>query len=228
MSSPSRCRPASVRPDREAAHRYVRDLNRHAAITAALFLWGAAGARLDDVVVLHDVVSVMAPWLALFLVSALIRPRRPPAVFVSTALGSVGGVVAYYAWRDLAGQGLYVPGLLLWTAAALAASGLMATFTLWTRRRPSVTATAFLAGGGFAIGEAIGLAALSGRDASTVLATGADVAIALLLVWLARREQAPEGAPRRPVAARLHRVGWLGSGAAFFWIVLFSIRALAP
>jgi hypothetical protein len=26
----------------------------------------------------------------------------------------------------------------------------------------------------------------------------------------------------------LHRFGWLGSGAAFFWIVLLSIRTLAP
>jgi hypothetical protein len=26
----------------------------------------------------------------------------------------------------------------------------------------------------------------------------------------------------------LHRFGWLGSGAAFFWIVLRSIRTLAP
>jgi hypothetical protein len=186
---------------------------RYAAITAALFLWGAGGALLDDVVLLHAVVSVMAPWVALLLASALLGRPSPAAVFVSTALGSVGGVVGYYAWKDLAGQGLYVPGLVLWTAAALAASALAAMLAVWTRRRPSSTAAFLLAGAGFAVGEAIWLVAPSEWHAATLLAAGADVALALLLLW-------------RADEASRHRLGWLGSGAACFWIVLLSVRTL--
>jgi uncharacterized membrane protein YeaQ/YmgE (transglycosylase-associated protein family) len=205
----------------------MRDLNRYVAIAAALFLWGAGGAKLDDVVLLHDVASIMTPWLALFLVSALMGQPRPTGVFVSTAVGSVGAVVAYYVWKDLAGQGLYVRGLVLWTPAALAASALAASFTIWARRRPSSAVAFFLAGGGFALGEAAWLLATSNVDASTVLATGVDVAIAMVLLSLAGRSRAPDAPRFVPGGWNLHRLGWLGSGAAFFWIVLLSIQAFA-
>lgn len=85
-----------------------------------------------------------------------------------------------------------------------------------------------LAGAGFALGEAIELLAASERDASTWLAAAVDVAIAVLLLALAVRAHAPAGARRRPVERTLHRVGWLGSGTTFFWIVLLSIRTLVP
>jgi hypothetical protein len=39
----------------------MRVTSRYAAITAAPFLWGVGGARLDDVVLLHDAASVMTP-----------------------------------------------------------------------------------------------------------------------------------------------------------------------
>jgi hypothetical protein len=104
--------------------------------------------------------------------------------------------------------------------AAVVASALAATPTLWACRRPSATVTAFLAGSGFALGEAIWLVTTSVRDASTFVAAAADVAIGPLLVWLAAR--------RRPGEQTLHGFGWLGSGAALFWIALLSIRALAP
>jgi hypothetical protein len=177
---------------------------RYAAITAALFLWGTGGAPLDDVVLLHDLVSVMTPWVALFLASALLRRPRPAAVFVSTALGSVAGVVGYYEWKDVAGHGLYVPGLVLWTAAALVASVLAATLTLWARRRPSSTAAFLMAGGGFALGEAIWLVASSEWHAPT-LAAGADVAIAMLLVARGRRAAAGVGLGRVGRSALLDR-----------------------
>jgi uncharacterized membrane protein YeaQ/YmgE (transglycosylase-associated protein family) len=198
---------------------------RYAAIAAGLFLWGVGGAPLDDVVLVHDLASVMTPWLALFLMGALIRQPSPAGVFISTAIGSVGAVVGYYAWKDLAGQGLYVPGLQLWTAAALIASALAATLTAVARRRPSATAAFLLAGGGFALGEAVSLVA-GGRSAPTLVAAGADVAVALLLLWLAARARAPDAARPWPSARKLRRVGWLGSGAAFFWIVLLSVRAV--
>jgi uncharacterized membrane protein YeaQ/YmgE (transglycosylase-associated protein family) len=206
----------------------MRGVNRYAAVTVGLFLWGAGGAALDDVELLHDVVSVMTPWLALFLIAALIRQPSPTGVFISTVLGSVGGVVAYYAWKDLAGQGLYIPGLLLWTAAAFVASVLATALTLWTRQRPSWAVPLLLAGGGFGVGEAVWLVATSEPSTSAVLAAGVDVALALLLLVLANRSRAPAAA--RPGAAeqKLERLGWLGSGAAFFWIVLLSIRTVMP
>jgi hypothetical protein len=206
----------------------MRGVSRCAAVTAGLFLWGAGGAALDDVALLHDVVSVMTPWLALFLIAALIEQPSPAVVFISTALGSVGGVVAYYVWKDLAGQGLYVPGLLLWTAAAFVASVLATALTLWTRQRPSWAVPLLLAGGGFGVGEAAWLVATSEPSAGTVLAAGVDVALALLLLVLADRLRAPAAA--RPGAAeqKLDRLGRLGSGATFFWIVLLSIRTLMP
>jgi uncharacterized membrane protein YeaQ/YmgE (transglycosylase-associated protein family) len=206
----------------------MRGVSRYAAVTAGLFLWGAGGAALDDVALAHDVVSVMTPWLALFLIAALIGQPSPAGVFISTVLGSVGGVVAYYVWKDLAGQGLYVPGLLLWTAAAFVASVLATALTLWTRQRPSWAVPLLLAGGGFGVGEAVWLVATSEPSSGTVLAAGVDIALALLLLVLADRARAPAAA--RPGAAeqRFDRLGWLGSGAAFFWIVLLSIRTLMP
>jgi hypothetical protein len=207
--------------------RHVSGAARHAATAAGLLVWGAAGARLDDVVLLHVVVSVMTPWLALFLIAALIRQPSPAAVFASTALGSVGGVVGYYVWKDLAGQGLYVPGLELWTAAALLASALAATLARWARRRPSAPVACFLAGAGFALGEAVELV-VGSDSASSLVAAGVNVAIALALLWLADRARAPAAARPRPRARKLRRVGWLGSGAAFFWIVLLSIRTVVP
>jgi hypothetical protein len=205
----------------------MRGLNRYVAITAGLFLWGAGGAALDNVALFHDVASVMTPWLALFLISALIHRPSPAGVFTSTVLGSVGGVVAYYAWKDLAGQGLYVPGLVLWTAAAFTASVLATTLTLWTRRRPSSAVALLLAGGGFALGEAVSLVATSQPSAGVELAVGADAVLAIVLLVLADHARAPAAA--RPKAAQqLDRLGWLGSGAALHWIVLLSIRALMP
>ena len=121
--------------------------------------------------------------------------------------------MGYYEWKDMAGHGLYVPGLVLWTAAALVASGLAATLTLWARRRPSSTAAFLMAGGGFALSEAIWLVASSEWHAPT-LAAGADVAIAMLLVW-------------RAGDARRQALGWVGSGAALFWIVLLSFQTFA-
>ena len=60
------------------------------------------------------------------------------------------------------------------------------------------------------------------------VAAAVDVALALLLLALADHPRAPAAA--RPVAAeqKPDRLGWLGSGAAFFWIVLPSIRTLMP
>jgi hypothetical protein len=206
----------------------MRGVNRYAAVTAGLFLLGAGGAALDDVALLHDVVSVMTPWLALFLIAALIRQPSPTAVFISTVLGSVGGVVAYYAWRDLAGQVLFVPGLLLWTAVAFVASLVATALTLWTRESPSWAVPLLLAGGGFGVGEAVWLVATTEPSTGVVLAAWVDVALALLLLVLADRSRAPAAA--RPGAAEqtLDRLGWLGSGAAFFWLVLLSIRTLLP
>ena len=204
----------------------MRDLNRYLAITAALVLWGAAGAKLDDVALAHEVVSVMTPWVALFLISALVGWPRPIWVFVSTAVGSVGGVVAYYAWKDLAGQGLWVPGLLLWTTAAVIASALAASLTSWVRRSPSSAAAFLTAGGGFALGEAAWTIGRSQVDAPNLLSAGVEVALALLLLSLAQRSRAGQAARSPSIEVHLQRLGWLGSGAAFFWIVLLSIRTV--
>jgi hypothetical protein len=204
----------------------VRDLSRYVAVAAALLIWGAAGAKLDDVALAHEVVSVMTPWLALFLVSALVGWPRPVWVFVSTAVGSVGGVVAYYAWKDLAGQGLWVPGLMLWTTAAVIASALAASLTAWARRSPSRAAAFLLAGGGFALGEAAWTVGRSQADAPNLLSAGVDVALALLLLSLAERSRAGQAARPPTTGRNLQRLGWLGSGAAFFWIVLLSIRTV--
>lgn len=149
-------------------------------------------------------------------------------MFIATALGSVGGVVAYYAWKDLSGQGLYVPGLLLWTTAAFLASALAGLLTLWTRRRPSSTVALLLAGGGFGLGEALWLVVTSHRDASLWLAAGVDVALAMTLLVLADRARARRTAPSDAGGPTLYRVGWLGSGAAFFWVVLLSVRTVVP
>ena len=202
--------------------RHVSGAARYAAIAAGLLLWGAAGAKLDDVALAHVVVSVMAPWLALLLIGALVGRPTPIWVFVSTAVGSVGGVVAYYAWKDLAGQGLWVPGLILWTMAAVLASALAASLTAWTRHRPSRAAGFLLAGGGFALGEAAYTIGWSQVDAPNLLSAGVDVALALLLLTLAARSRAGQAA-RSP---SMQRLGWLGSGAAFFWIVLLSIQTV--
>jgi hypothetical protein len=204
----------------------MRDLNRYLAIAAALLLWGAAGAKLDDVALAHVVVSVMTPWLALFLLSALVGRPRPIWVFVSTAVGSVGGVVAYYAWKDLAGQGLWVPGLMLWTTAAVMASALAAALTAWVRRSPSWAPAFLTAGGGFALGEAAWTIARSQIDAPNLLSAGVEVALALLLLSLAERSRTGR-ATRPPSTERnLQRLGWLGSGAGFFLIVLLSIQTV--
>jgi hypothetical protein len=204
----------------------MRDLNRYLAIAAALLLWGAAGAKLDDVALAHVVVSVMTPWLALFLLSALVGRPRPIWVFVSTAVGSVGGVVAYYVWKDLAGQGLWVPGLMLWTTAAVMASALAAALTAWVRRSPSWTPAFLTAGGGFALGEAAWTIARSPIDAPNLLSAGVEVALALLLLSLAERSRTGR-ATRPPSTERnLQRLGWLGSGAGFFLIVLLSIQTV--
>jgi uncharacterized membrane protein YeaQ/YmgE (transglycosylase-associated protein family) len=221
----------SVRRDRTLKTRMARlpgGANRYAAVTAGLFLWGTVGAVLEDVALLHDVVSVMTPWLAVILIGALFRQPSPTGVFISTVLGSVGGVVAYYAWRDLAGQVLFVPGLLLWTAVAFVASVVVTALTLWTRQSPSWTVPLLLAGGGFGVGEAIWLVATSEPGAGTVLAAGADVALASLLLVLADRSRAPAAARPGVAGQKLERLGWLGSGAAFFWIVLLSIRTVMP
>ena len=204
----------------------MRDLNRYLAITAALVLWGAAGAKLDDVALAHEVVSVMTPWVALFLISALVGWPRPIWVFVSTAVGSVGGVVAYYAWKDLAGQGLWVPGLLLWTTAAVIASALAASLTSWVRRSPSSAAAFLTAGGGFALGEAAWTIGRSQVDAPNLLSAGVEVALALLLLSLAQRSRAGQAARSWSTERNLQRLGWLGSGAGFFLIVLLSIRTV--
>ena len=204
----------------------MRDLNRYLAIAAALLLWGAAGAKLDDVALAHAVVSDLTPWLALFLISALAGWPRPIRVFVSTAAGSVGGVMAYYAWKDLAGQGLWVPGLMLWTTAAVIASALAASLTAWTRRSPSRAAAFLLAGGGFALGEAAWTIGTSPVDAPNLLSAGVDVALALLLLSLAERSRAGQAARSPSTDSTLQRLGWLGSGAALFWIVLLSIRTV--
>jgi hypothetical protein len=204
----------------------VRDLNRYLAVAAALLLWGAAGAKLDDVPLAHVVVSVMTPWLALFLISALVGWPRPIWVFISTAVGSVGGVVAYYAWKDLAGQGLWVPGLMLWTTAAVIASALAASLTAWVRRSPSYAAAFLMAGGGFALGEAAWTIARSQVDAPNLLSAGVEVALALLLLWLAARSRAGQAARSPSTDGNLQRLGWLGSGAGFFLIVLLSIRTV--
>ena len=204
----------------------MRDLNRYLAITAALVLWGAAGAKLDDVALAHEVVSVMTPWVALFLISALVGWPRPIWVFVSTAVGSVGGVVAYYAWKDLAGQGLWVPGLLLWTTAAVIASALAASLTSWVRRSPSSAAAFLTAGGGFALGEAAWTIGRSQVDAPNLLSAGVEVALALLLLSLAQRSRAGQAARSPSTERNLQRLGWLGSGAGFFLIVLLSIRTV--
>jgi hypothetical protein len=204
----------------------VRDLNRYLAIAAALLLWGAAGAKLDDVALAHAVVSDLTPWLALFLISALVGWPRPIWVLVSTAVGSVGGVVAYYAWKDLAGQGLWVPGLMLWTTAAVTASALAASLTAWVRRSPSHAAAFLMAGGGFALGEAAWTIATSQIDAPNLLSAGVDAALALLLLLLAERSRAGQAARSPSTAGNLQRLGWLGSGAGFFLIVLLSIRTV--
>jgi hypothetical protein len=204
----------------------VRDLSRYLAIAAALLLWGAAGAKLDDVALAHEVVSDLTPWLALFLISALVGRPRPIWVFVSTAVGSVGGVVAYYAWKDLAGQGLWVPGLTLWTTAAVAASVLAASLTAWVRRSPSYAAAFLTAGGGFALGEAAWTIGTSQVDAPNLLSAGVDVALALLLLSLAERSRAGQAARSPSTEGNLQRLGWLGSGAGFFLIVLLSIRTV--
>lgn len=203
-------------------------MNRYLAIAAALLLWGAAGAKLDDVALAHAVVSDLTPWLALFLISALVGWPRPIWVFVSTAVGSVGGVVAYYAWKDLAGQGLWVPGLMLWTTAAVTASALAASLTAWVCRSPSYAAAFFTAGGGFALGEAAWTIGTSQVDAPNLLSAGVDVALALalLLLSLAERSRAGQAARSPSTEGNLQRLGWLGSGAAFFWIVLLSIRTV--
>jgi hypothetical protein len=204
----------------------VRDLNRYLAIAAALFLWGAAGAKLDDVALAHGVVSDLTPWLALFLISALVGSPRPIWVFVSTAVGSVGGVVAYYAWKKMAGQGLWVPGLMLWTTAAVTASALAALLSAWVRRSPSYAAAFLTAGGGFALGEAAWTIGTSQVDAPNLLSAGVDVALALLLLSLAERSRAGQ-APQPPSTERnLQRLGWLGSGAAFFWLVLLTVQTI--
>jgi hypothetical protein len=204
----------------------VRDLNRCLAIAVALLLWGAAGAKLDDIALTHDAVSAMTPWVALFLIGALVGRPRPIWVFVGAAVGSVGGVVAYYAWKDLDGQGLYGPGLLLWTTIAVIASALAASLTVWVRRRPSWAAAFLVAGAGFALGEAawtIGLAQVNGPN---LLSAGVDVAVALLLLRLAERSRAGQAARSPWTERNLQRLGWLGSGAGFFWIVLLSVRTV--
>jgi hypothetical protein len=203
-----------------------RHITRYAAIAAGLFLWGAAGAKLDDVALAHVVVSDLTPWLALFLISALVGRPRPIWVFVSAAIGSVGGVVAYYAWKDLAGQGLWVPGLMLWTMAAVIASALAASLTAWARRSPSYAAAFLLAGGGFALGEATWTIGKSQVNAPNLLSAAVDVALALLLLSLAERSRAGQAARSPSTEGHLQRLGWLGSGAAFFWIVLLSIRTV--
>jgi hypothetical protein len=203
-----------------------RHITRYAAIAAALLLWGAAGAKLDEVALAHMVVSDLTPWLALFLISALVGWPRPIWVFVSTAVGSVGGVVAYYAWKDLAGQGLWLPGLMLWTTAAVVASALAASLTAWARRSPSHAAAFLLAGGGFALGEAAWTIGESQGDAPNLLSAGVDVALALLLLSLAEQSRAGQSVRSRSTEGHLQRLGWLGSGAAFFWIVLLSIRTI--
>jgi hypothetical protein len=124
-------------------------------------VWGAGGAALDDVALLHDMVSVM-------------------------------------------------------------------TLTRWTRQRPSSAVALLLAGGGFGLGEAGWLVATSEPSAGLLVAAGADVAIAILLLVLADRSRAPAAARPRAAEQKLDRLGWLGSGAAFFWIVLLSIRTLMP
>jgi hypothetical protein len=199
---------------------------RYLAIAAALLLWGAAGAKLDDVALAHVVVSDLTPWLALFLISALVGWPRPGWVFVSTAVGSVGGVLAYYAWKELGGQGLWVPGLMLWTTVAVTASAMAASLTASVRRSPSCAAAFLMAGGGFALGETAWTIATSQINAPNLLSAGVDVALALLLLSLAERSRAGQAARSPSTAGNLQRLGWLGSGAAFFWIVLLSIRTV--
>jgi hypothetical protein len=204
----------------------VRDLNRYLAIAAALLFWGAAGAKLDDVALAHVVVSDLTSWVALFLISALVGRPRPIWVFVSTAVGSVGGVLAYYAWKDLAGQGLWVPGLMLWTTAAVAASALAALLTARVRRSPSWAAAFLTAGGGFALGEAAWTIGRSQINAPNLLSAGVEVALALLLLALAERSRTGQAARSPSTARSLQRLGWLGSGAGFFLIVLASIQTI--